>query len=284
MNYNLILDKQVKSDLHFELQESLEVSIEKSGDLHFEIKDFSQDINLVFAKGIQVNITCLFNSENDLNINYQINENCDINELMVSEIDDLKIKINKHVIVEKEASYEVSSGFFNDSDIMLNVNIDLNGQNASAIHNVAVISRNKNEKIFNVTINNNVLNTIGNLSNFGVVKDSGKLLFNGTGNIVKGASQSQAHQESKIITFDPGVEAQANPFLIIDESDVEASHAASVGKMDENQLYYLQSRGINKENASRLITYGYLKPILKKITDENLRSKLEDLIEMKVGV
>ncbi len=54
--------------------------------------------------------------------------------------------------------------------------------------------------------------------------------------------------------------------------------------MDEEQLYYLQSRGISLDEASLLITYGYLKPILKKIVNVDLRDKLEKNIEDKVMI
>ncbi|MEG0284268.1 MAG: SufD family Fe-S cluster assembly protein, partial [Erysipelotrichales bacterium] len=139
------------------------------------------------------------------------------------------------------------------------------------------------KKEYFVKINNIGRHTHGELNNFGVVKDSATLTFEGVGYIKHGAIEAIAHQESKIITFDPGVKANANPLLIIDEAEVaEASHAAAVGKMDEEQLYYMQSRGIDFDSASQLITFGYLKPILNKIDNLELKEKLNNLIEEKV--
>ena len=70
--------------------------------------------------------------------------------------------------------------------------------------------------------------------------------------------------------------------LLIDENDVEASHATSLGQPDENQLYYMQSRGLSRQSAMELITLGYLLPIASKIQNEKLRDILEKQIELKV--
>ncbi|MPN41600.1 hypothetical protein SDC9_189154 [bioreactor metagenome] len=70
--------------------------------------------------------------------------------------------------------------------------------------------------------------------------------------------------------------------LLIDENDVEASHATSVGQIDENQMVYLQSRGLNEKQVMGLITIGYLMPITGFIQNEELKEVLTNVIESKV--
>lgn len=86
--------------------------------------------------------------------------------------------------------------------------------------------------------------TYGDMDNYGIVKSKASLIIDGVGRIYKGMSGSDTHQTNKIIVFDEGCKAQANPYLYIDEYDVKASHGASVGKIDEDHLYYLMSRGL----------------------------------------
>ncbi|MDL2212248.1 SufD family Fe-S cluster assembly protein [Erysipelotrichaceae bacterium OttesenSCG-928-M19] len=278
-----ITKEQVHSDLEYNNNdEIIEFFVTESTDIDLLIADSAKKIKFSFFNNIASSLTTIINCNSELNLEYQINDNAYVYESVVIENDDLNIQLNKQVVVTKEATYEASNGLFSDCHLTYNVNIDLNGLAAQALHNIATISRNESKKIYNVTINNNYPLSYGELNNFGVVKDQASLIFNGTGYIKNGAKQAQAHQESKIITFDPLIIAEANPYLIIDEADVEASHAAAVGQMDEEQLYYIQSRGIDFENATRLITYGYLKPILNKISDESLKEKLEKLIETKV--
>ena len=120
------------------------------------------------------------------------------------------------------------------------------------------------------------------MDNYGVVKDEGKLVIDGIGTITKGQHGSASHQTNKIMVFDAKCVASANPYLYIDEYDVKASHAAGVGKMDEEHLYYLQSRGLSKKQAMHLITYGYLKPVIEVVDNEMLKERFEKALS-KVG-
>ena len=74
----------------------------------------------------------------------------------------------------------------------------------------------------------------------------------------------------------------ANPILLIDEDDVVAGHAASVGRVDPTQLYYLMSRGIPKQEAERLIIHGFLAPVVEAIPIESVKKQLIEVIERKV--
>ena len=71
--------------------------------------------------------------------------------------------------------------------------------------------------------------------------------------------------------------------MLIDENDVEASHAATVGQMDEMQLYYMQSRGLSEMESMALLMSGYLMPIARAINDEKLKDHVIELINSKVS-
>ena len=120
------------------------------------------------------------------------------------------------------------------------------------------------------------------MDNYGVAKDEAHLVIDGIGTITNGQNGSASHQTNKIIVFDPKCYASANPFLYIDEYDVQASHAAGVGKMDEEHLYYLQSRGLTKRQAMQLITYGYLMPVVEVVDNQMIKERFE-LALSKVG-
>lgn len=275
-------DKEVDSSLKHKLEnDTIIFDINKDTNVDIEFKgDVKVDFNI--SDNIKVDIIETINMD-DLDIVYNVGKNSYVNIFTKPDIENKQMIFNKHIQVARDSEVEVSNAFFDNNSMHYNFELDLNGEQAQGIHNVAVISMNHDHKNINVRINNNKPNTTGMINNFGVVKNEAILIFNGTGSIAKKAVQSVAHQASKIITFDEGVTAQANPFLLINENDVEASHAAAVGRMDEDQLFYMQSRGIDFEHASRLITYGYLKPVLNKIRNDDLRVRLEKVIEEKVG-
>ncbi|MCR4855344.1 MAG: SufD family Fe-S cluster assembly protein [Erysipelotrichaceae bacterium] len=80
------------------------------------------------------------------------------------------------------------------------------------------------------------------------------------GIIVKGAKRAKAHQSSHCLTIDAPKRARVLPVLQIDEDDVEASHSLAAGTIDEEVMFYMNSRGLNKKEALNLILKSYLMP------------------------
>lgn len=115
-----------------------------------------------------------------------------------------------------------------------------------------------------------------------MVKDNATTVFNGIGKIEHGASKSNAEQETRVLMLSDKARGDANPILLIDEDDVMAGHAASVGRVDPTQLYYLMSRGISKAEAERLIIYGFLAPVVNQLPVEGVKKQLTEVIERKV--
>ena len=85
------------------------------------------------------------------------------------------------------------------------------------------------------------------------------------------------------MNFDEKPKTFVNPKLIIDENEVEASHAASVGQPDILQVYYLQSRGLDRSESLKLISLGYLLPIVDVIENEEVKNTLKDAVIKKVS-
>mgnify|MGYP002710832516 FL=1 len=108
--------------------------------------------------------------------------------------------------------------------------------------------------------------------------------MNDTGRILKDAYGSNSHQSSRALVLSEDQTCEITPILLIDENDVQASHATTIGQIDENQLYYLQTRGLTKKQALGLITVGYLMPIASVLDDETLKEELTSKIEKKVGL
>ena len=77
---------------------------------------------------------------------------------------------------------------------------------------------------------------------------------------------------------------KVDPILLIDEDQVKASHAMTLGQMDENQLYYLMSRGLNTQQALGLLSIGYLMPITQFFEDDEMNMKMKEEMEKKVGL
>lgn len=184
--------------------------------------------------------------------------------------------------LDENALLQIGYNELSDNIIDGQYHFKLTGEGAQAKVRMAMLSRKDEKKHYCVHIEHLARHTTGIMDNYGVVKDEARLTVDGIGTINKGYNGSTAHQTNKIIVFDEKCQASANPYLYIDEYDVTASHAAAVGKMDEDHLYYLQTRGLTKRQAMQLITYGYLEPVIHVVDNEMLQERFQEALA-KVG-
>ncbi len=129
-----------------------------------------------------------------------------------------------------------------------------------------------------VVINHCHQSTFSDYRFYGIAKDDSFLGIKVTSVIKEQMARSEAHQKIFIIISDRA-KTSAHPNLVIDNYDVKASHANSIGRISQDQLYYLNSRGINKSDAAKLIIMGYFNPVLNTF-DDDVRTKIEALINL----
>lgn len=127
-------------------------------------------------------------------------------------------------------------------------------------------------------------NTNSKMQNYAIVHKKAKYQMKAIGDIQKGAYASSTNQTTHVLTLDKDHNSKVIPLLYIDENDVQASHATTLGQPNENQLYYLQSRGLTRKEALQLLSIGYLLPITKILDDEKQQELLKAEMEMKVGI
>ena len=120
------------------------------------------------------------------------------------------------------------------------------------------------------------------IQNFAFVNDNAMVSANGVNVILNGKKKSNARQETKMFGLTKQAKCVANPLLVIDEFDVKASHAAAVGKLDEDAIYYLMSRGITRTHAKQMIILALVSHILNEIENEQEKEDLTVTLEQKI--
>lgn len=150
--------------------------------------------------------------------------------------------------------------------------VHLNGIGASVSQMIKTIAT--TEEKYDIAIYHNAEKTTSKIVNHGVTMDDGSIIFNVTNVVPQSKKGCIVSQQSRII-MNGRKECKISPNLLIDEYDVEANHAALIGKFQDEELFYLQSRGIPKEMAISLLTKGFL---CSMITEENMRTIIEDKI------
>ncbi|HZJ86434.1 MAG TPA: SufD family Fe-S cluster assembly protein, partial [Erysipelotrichaceae bacterium] len=182
--------------------------------------------------------------------------------------------------LQRDAFINLIYGELSDGDLIRHVEANLYEGSELLVDGASVTDSNKHQTFI---ANHLQANSTSNLNNYGIVSEGGKYFLDVVGSIVKGSVGSKAHQDSRILTISEKQSATVLPQLLIDENDVEASHAATVGQIDENHLYYMQSRGLSEMESMALLMSGYLMPIARAISDKDLSKHIEDLIISKVS-
>jgi Fe-S cluster assembly protein SufD len=93
------------------------------------------------------------------------------------------------------------------------------------------------------------------------------------------AQKTDGYQMNQALLLSPDAEMDSKPQLEIYADDVKCSHGATVGELDEGQLFYLRSRGIPADEARSLLVHAFLADALELVADESLREALADAVE-----
>ena len=190
--------------------------------------------------------------------------------------------VNRRGSAGRDARIEWALGLMNEGNTISENTTNLVGDGAYGDTKTVVVGRGEQTQNFTTKVVHFGKNTEGYILKHGVMKDSASSIFNGIGHILHGASKSNAEQESRVLMLSEKARGDANPILLIDEDDVTAGHAASVGRVDPVQLYYLMSRGIPKKEAERLVIHGFLAPVVNQLPIEGVKKQLTAVIERKV--
>ncbi|MBZ5750289.1 MULTISPECIES: Fe-S cluster assembly protein SufD [Metabacillus] len=190
--------------------------------------------------------------------------------------------VNRRGVAGRDARIEWALGLMNDGDTVSENVTNLMGDGSFGDTKSVVVGRGAQKQNFTTKVVHFGKHSEGYILKHGVMKDSASSIFNGIGKIEHGATKSNAVQESRVLMLSEKARGDANPILLIDEDDVTAGHAASVGRVDPIQLYYLMSRGIPKVEAERLVIHGFLAPVVRELPIEGVKKQLVEVIERKV--
>lgn len=203
-----------------------------------------------------------------------------------SAIDQLGVNIttymNRRGYVLRDAMVDWAIGVMNDGDVVADFDSDLVGEGAHSEVKAVAISAGRQTQGIDTRVTNKAPHSIGHILQHGVIRERGVLTFNGIGHILKGAKGADAQQESRVLMLSDQARGDANPILLIDEHEVTAGHAASVGRVDPEEMYYLMSRGLRKEEAERLVIRGFLGSVLTAIPVKEVQQELVAVIEGKL--
>ncbi len=261
--------------------------IEKGGVIDEVIQDGYSEKIIDTQDVLELNLVC--DQQSDLFIRIKNNPQLNLNVQVLSEASctvflwnesQLPIQLNENYEVQKNGVLKIAYGDCHTQEVTRKVNLELKSRGAQAIVKSSILCQTRKENQIQCT--SQAPHTSCIMENYSVLTEGGKYMMEAIGSIEKGAFSSKSHQISRALTVKDNQQATITPQLLIEENDVEASHSTSIGQIDENQMVYLQSRGLTRDQVLSLITMGYLLPIASFIDREELKERLITEIESKV--
>lgn len=235
---------------------------------NLEIANVSKDIQVEYYKkeGLfainELKINAIGNSklcievnlEEDSKFNFDINikENVNLDLSVITKGKSGKIQY-KYTLLEN--SFCRVTKFQNVTNIKEMIITNLNGINADFEYNFKTIANNK--ETYDYHIFHNANNTISNIKNNGVCVFDGSVIYQVSSFVPKNIIGCIVNQNNRIINLTQN-KCEIKPNLYIDSFDVEASHSALIGKFSDEEMFYIQSRGIDYNNAIKLLITGFL--------------------------
>ncbi len=192
------------------------------------------------------------------NLDIIVNSNVELVLLSNNKID-LNIKLNSF------SKLELTVISFNNDLINFNSEL-LDGSNMES--NFIIINKNTTNNITQNVIHSG-RDSYSMINNKAIAFNKSTINFTTTGNIERGIKNCNCNQLTRGLILDTNATIKALPILLIDEYDVKAYHGATIGNVNDDDLFYLMSRGLSKNEAFNLVVNGLFKPYFDKVFIED---------------
>ena len=188
---------------------------------------------------------------------------------------------NSKAICERDALIRWTLGYFGGK-IHRSRSESVFAKDGAGAEDVEVVLGNNSQKFDLVSDLSHVgQHTRGRILSNNVLMDKSDSVFKGMIRIGKQAKNSSAYLAGHAILLSPDARSDAIPGLEILTNDVKATHSASVSQIDEEQIFYMMTRGLSEDESKKFIVLGFLEPAISRINSEELRDTMRDLVEAK---
>lgn len=212
-----------------------------------------------------------------------VGENAHFELYKLQNLNDMSGLINS-TFIKQEANSTIKTNTltFNCGMIRNNIEVALDGNGAHADVFGLYLMDKKQHVDNQIRILHNQPHCTSNELFKGILDDEASAVFNGYIYVARDAQKTNAYQNNNNIQLKPHATIHAMPFLEIYADDVKCSHGATIGQLDQEAMFYLRSRGISKANARLLLLYAFSADIIKHISIEALKTRIDDMVKKRL--
>lgn len=186
------------------------------------------------------------------------------------------------VLQNEGSDFELTQIDLGAKNVISGSSIVLDGRKAfSTVHGAYISNQEKNVDI-NYICQHRGTETKSSCYYNGILDGNGKKSWRGTIDFVKGCLDAKGNEQENVLLLDPNVVNKSMPVILCSEEDVEGHHGSSIGKLNEDELLYLETRGIDKKEARAMMIKSRINAISRFVPDENLNEKIRMFLESLV--
>jgi len=185
--------------------------------------------------------------------------------------------------IERDASLEWLALGFGSARGKVRMETKLAGRGSSAKVTGAYAGLGTQHLDYDTTQEHAAADTVSDLAFRGVLSDSATSVWRGMIRVDRDAQHTDAFQESRNLLLSDRAHADSIPGLEIEADDVRCTHAAAIAQVDPEQLFYLQSRGLDEANSKRLVIDGFLQELVNRTVEGPIRDALAGALERRLG-
>ena len=290
------LSNEIKNNATINCNLSVSADIDKFNsfaNLCFEFdnenSDLSDIINLNIKEDVNAKIIFKYTSESyincyhnlHLNINSENGSNTDI--IFFTNLGDKSTNlISIQSNLQKNAKVNINFIDFSSKTSIFNYKSKILGENSTSNINTLYLGGEESVIDLNYLIECFSPNSNANMEVMGAISENARKHFKGTIDFKKGCKKSTGSENEFCILLSDNAKSKALPMLLCTEEDVDGKHSSSIGKVDDKELFYIMTRGLDKAEATRLIIKAKFNKLINSLFDEEMKNIILKNIDRKI--
>jgi hypothetical protein len=240
--------------------------------------DFSEagdsEVSFTAEENSSITVYELHRSNSAVKLSFDIGKNASVKLVQLLNPTE-KLRHETFANCSKGGKFQIMTIMTGDGNIYSDNRTELEGDSSSINVEVAYLGKNSQTIDYNIAVNHWGKDTHSEINAAGALMDSAKKVFRGTIDFKTGSSDSKGSENETVIMLGDDVVNKTVPLILCSEENVEGSHGATIGELDDDTLFYFESRGIGREEAERIMAYAALKRLIRLSDDKEFAEQAQ---------
>jgi hypothetical protein len=243
--------------------------------------DFSEagdsEVSFTAEENSSITVYELHRSNSAVKLSFDIGKNASVKLVQLLNPTE-KLRHETFANCSKGGRFQIMTIMTGDGNIYSDNRTELEGDSSSINVEVAYLGKNSQTIDYNIAVNHWGKDTHSGINAAGALMDSAKKVFRGTIDFKTGSSDSKGSENETVIMLGDDVVNKTVPLILCSEENVEGSHGATIGELDDDTLFYFESRGIGREEAERIMAYAALKRLIRLSDDKEFAEQAQNAL------